>query len=159
MEKTDLTLVCADQGLKAAHPEAGSHGFSLHAPRMASGSLISAHGSLWCSPPLAFHPQAFSGQGLLCVLPSCRIRKLWFYFDGTSGTENYFPLKETDFGLKTAGGILSGTGCSIPNPQNGSFPEQGVPHTGELARCTHYPRSPPPPYLAPVSLPVVFLTP
>lgn len=60
------------------------------------------------------------------------------------GTENYFSLKETDFGLKTAGGILSWTGCSTPNTQNGSFPSQEDPHTGEPARCTHYPSLPGP---------------
>lgn len=36
------------------------------------------------------------------------------------GTENYFSLKETDFGLKTAGGILSFTECRTPNTEQAS---------------------------------------
>lgn len=70
--------------------------------------------------------QSFSGQGLLHTFPSGRITKLLLLKLGFTlmehqGTENYSSLKETDFGLKTAGGILTLTERSTPNTKMASF--------------------------------------
>lgn len=64
--------------------------------------------------------------------PSCStmklpLLKLNFVLMEHPGTENYFSRKETDFGLKTAGGILSVTECSTSSAKNGFFPSQRLP--------------------------------
>lgn len=52
------------------------------------------------------------------------------------GIENYFSLKETDFGLKTAGGILSVTECSTSNKKT-ALPSFKRLLTSERTRPMH----------------------
>lgn len=116
MKKTTLILICADGSVELQS--------SLHPPcqtNYITGILISTHSSLWCSTPVAFHPWSFPRQGFLDTFPCCSIWKLLllklsFILMKHQGTENYFPLKETAFGLQTAGGILSLTEHSAPSP-------------------------------------------
>lgn len=98
---------------------------------------------------------------LLHTFPSFRIIKRWllklgFILMEHQGTANYFSLKEADFGLKTAGGILSLTQGSAPNTEMASSLHKGFPRVGDPAPCTHYTRAPHSP--APGGLPIVFLT-
>lgn len=82
-----------------------------------------------------------------------------FWWNTHRGTKTYFSLKETDFGLKTAGGILSLTGCSTPTqPKRWLLPFTKDSACGRACSVHSLHQICSPLYLAPVGLPIMFLT-